>query len=228
MSHIEPNSPSLRLPRPAYVRKTLPTCGKEYLPLPSATCGKDFLGVLHRRASKREFGPLTDHELASVLWHSSKVKSIRVDEDGHEWQQRPVPSAGGLHPIETLVFCRDGVSDAVFVYEPMSHSLGRLCIRSTQAVAQFLEHLDGVLPIRGATVLWHLADFNLTLAKYCDGESLVYRDAGALDATVNLVAEALRLSCCIIGVTGEPYLSRVARWPEGCVGVGGCYVGHHE
>ncbi len=79
--------------------------------------------------------------------------------------------------------------------------------------------------IGDATMLWFVAHVDRTAAFYNHPESLVWRDTGCLLATVTFVAEALRLACCPVGCTGEPWLSMLLDRPPSVVGVGGCVLG---
>jgi len=74
-------------------------------------------------------------------------------------------------------------------------------------------------------MLWFAAQFDRTLSRYNNGESLVWRDSGALAATIALVAECLHLSSCAIGITGEPFISQILDSKGALVGVGGLLIG---
>ncbi len=78
---------------------------------------------------------------------------------------------------------------------------------------------------KGGVILWFAAQFARTRAFYEQADSLVWRDAGALVATVALLAETLDLACCPLGVTGEPLLSQVLGSDDAVVGAGGCMIG---
>ena len=43
--------------------------------------------------------------------------------------------------------------------------------------------------------------------------------------TVNLVAEFLGINCCVLGITGEPFISKLVGHPDRLAGVGGCILG---
>jgi hypothetical protein len=111
------------------------------------------------------------------------------------------------------------------LYNPISHSLAAVDGIGPEDVNVFCDHVTNVVPISQGTIVWFGAQFHKTLAKYDGGESLVWRDAGALLATFCMVSEALDLNCCGIGITGEPFLSRMLGSPEGVRGVGGCVIG---
>jgi nitroreductase len=53
------------------------------------------------------------------------------------------------------------------------------------------------------------AESGRTAAKYENAESLIWRDAGIALGYMSIVAEALGLTFCPLGVLGEPYVSAV-------------------
>jgi hypothetical protein len=75
------------------------------------------------------------------------------------------------------------------------------------------------LPTPPATLLWLAACEERTAACYENAESLVWRDAGTLLATVGLTAHAMGLQAATLGVTGEPLISKTV-WSMSVFGVG--------
>jgi hypothetical protein len=63
-----------------------------------------------------------------------------------------------------------------------------------------------------------------TLSRYPEGMSLIWRDAGALLATVHLVASDLGLSSCIVGTSGVLRTDHAG--PLGPVDVGAVALGN--
>jgi hypothetical protein len=107
-------------------------------------------------------------------------------------------------------------------YDAFTHSLREL--RTTVRPSTVRAALDEVMPGEKATVILFAAEPKLTFAKYEDACSLVWRDAGVLQGHLSLAAEALGLSLCLLGVTGEPWVSRLVE-QDALVGVGAAYVG---
>ncbi len=58
-------------------------------------------------------------------------------------------------------------------------------------IEAILEELSETMPVRRATLLWFVADLRKLSARYADAESLLWRDSGALGATLSLSAAAL-------------------------------------
>jgi hypothetical protein len=71
------------------------------------------------------------------------------------------------------------------------------------------------------TTLQFIADANYLSSYYENSETLLWRDSGALAATICLVATAMGLTSVILGRTGADLLTD---W-EGFVGVGAVHIG---
>ena len=222
MSRIDLPSPVPRAVPESWSPFQLATVSKRYLPIPSNSTPIDptFFSTLSSRQTRRNLGELTFDDLSQLLWHSFKVNRALPPSSAVRWQHRPVASAGGLHCIGVLI-----VSDAaVDVYDPVGHALEALQVER-EALQGLLREMDSMIEVGHATLLWFAADYDLMNSKYEHSESLVWRDAGALLATICLVAEALKLGCCPIGITGEPYISAMLNSSGRVAGVGGILVG---
>jgi SagB-type dehydrogenase family enzyme len=193
------------------------------LPEPDVNDGKSFIKVLSSRRSRRAFRKISLERLSALLWHSARSLE-GFPPERPLWQHRPAPSAGGCHPVDILLVHQDWPQQ-ILLYEPTDHSLSTLKIVADAERTQFIKLADQVIPIGEATILWFGAQFDKTLSRYENGESLVWRDAGALIATISLVAEFLQLNSCALGITGEPYFSQMLDSRGKVVGVGGLLVG---
>jgi SagB-type dehydrogenase family enzyme len=183
-----------------------------------------FHEVLADRRSRRKFGSLEISTLSTFLWLGCKTRERSAAASGVVWEHRPAPSAGGRHPIDILILDQFEKLATVSLYDPISHALIQLGCDS-QIVQQLAATGQQLLPHTEGLVIWFAAQFDRTLSKYDDGESLVWRDAGALLATMHLTAEALRLNFCALGHTGEPLISAMLEGQATAIGVGGCVVG---
>jgi phage-related tail fiber protein len=107
------------------------------------------------------------------------------------------------------------------VYDDRSHSL----VPVSQAVLNL--NRTSVAEILGAnagTTLQIAADRALVEACYANSSSLLWREAGALAATISLVAAALRLEATLVGRTGESIV-RAAGFPAEFSGAGAVHLG---
>jgi hypothetical protein len=220
-----------RLPEPVPRETELPfepyrfaTTARRSLPIPEGVTSGPTLEVLHRRRSRRTYGPLSDEVLSCLLWFAAKTLATSRESSGFPWQHRPAPSGGGRHPIYILVITPTVNPPTVCLYEPEGHALLTLKGSPEAEPRQFLTSLEAALSPQQGTVLWFAADHLRTATRYEHGESLVWRDAGALLATIGVAAEALNLPFCAYGITGDEWIGRLLPSSR-FFGVGGCVIG---
>lgn len=222
-------TPQRNLPEPLPLDQPVPGYSEwiRALPLrpfqvPDPSEAVDIFGLLRRRRSSREFGPLPSCGLASLLFHSVKTLEVRRRDVGPDWEHRPLPASGGCHAVQVLVIPQIAAGQPCGVYDPRAHGCRVIDNPNSQAAA--LEAL-GEMEIRGTpTLLVFFVDPARIAGYYVDWESLVWRDSGVITGGMSLVAAALDLNFCPLGFTG----ARVVRslLPiEDAIGVGGCVVG---
>lgn len=182
---------------------------RRLLPVPTNVASSPCLDVLHRRRSRRVFGVVTHEQLSALLWFSAKTLQTRRESSGFTWQHRPAPSGGGRHPVHILTITPAADRDLVSVYEPEGHALLDLDLPKSPATDVFLREIDSVLPPQLGTVLCFAADHTRTMTRYKNGESLVWRDAGALLATIHIAAEALSINCCAVGLLCDNWIADI-------------------
>ena len=180
-----------------------------------------FLDVTPQRRSSRQFEPLGDDGLAEFLWYACRSHSAVPSEMGFELEHRIAPSAGAIHPIHVLV-SKAGDS-RWWLYEPKIHFLIEVP-NATQALEGLHAHSRQVVKADDATQLLLLAEPGKTLAKYNHGCSLIWRDAGVLIGVMALTAQALDLHFCPLGITGEPWASKLSEQGQ-LAGVGLALLG---
>ncbi len=176
--------------------------------------------VLSSRRSKRDYSTPTIEKLAQLFSLSSRVTNVLSSAETLRQSIRPVPSAGALHPIH-IILHRHG-EHHWDRYDPYTHSLWGLQSATPPSIVRAA--LQEVLPGDGATLLLFAAEPKLTFAKYEHACSLIWRDAGVVQGFLSLAAEAIGLNFCLIGVTGEPWVSGLVE-QNSLVGVGAAYVG---
>ena len=181
---------------------------------------KSFADIATRRRTRRSFAALDEAHLGTLLALTCRVRTLGPDSLGFPLSSRPVPSAGAIHPVHLIVHFPGTAT--WHRYDPVGHSLVE--VPSALSPAEVRAALDGVLPGGAATLLLLAAEPGMTFAKYRDACSLVWRDAGVLQGHLAVAAEALDLSFCLLGVTGEAWVSRLLD-QAGLVGVGAAYVG---
>jgi hypothetical protein len=196
------------------------------LPIPKPPRA-DFFRVLDERRSRRPTRPLSQIQLATVLWYSAKEFAHRgIPGAADYWEHRAVPSAGGCHPIDLLV--RDGDTRSLkwLRYEPRSHSLAPVTIRDRVALKSLQHNIEPVVgPPNAGSLIWLLAQPARTARRYVHPESLIWRDSGILIGTIAFIAEALGLASTPLGPTGEPSLSVALGAGRNLEGMGGILIG---
>jgi hypothetical protein len=201
--------PNVQAPWPSGRREVLP----KGLEGPEVT----LRDVFANRRSRREFKPLALESLSQLLVLACKVHFSICDTTQ---SSRPAPSAGALHPIHVLLH-RPG-DELWNCYDPFEHAL--VDVASQISPIAVREDLGAIMPGDDATLLLFAAEPSGTFAKYEHACSLVWRDAGILQGYFSMAAEALGLHFCLLGVTGEPWVSRLV-CEKALFGVGAAYVG---
>jgi len=175
-----------------------------------------FVEVLNRRQSVREPGTRSINvcEIGAFLHESARLKRV-LDNPGYHCAAslRPYPSGGALHSLEVYFLAHrcEGLKKGVYHYDPQAHAVRPLAVSP--------EDLAGLLAVCPfPDTGWGLPDvtfyissrFERTAWKY---ESIAYRlvqqDLGCLYQTMYLVATALDLAPCALGVTQCALLAKV-------------------
>ena len=190
------------------------------LPAPSTPlpAQQDFLRT---RRTCREFGPISVADVAPFLWHAAHTCDCVAGTYGTV-ELRPAPSAGARHPIDILIV--DARRAQVFVYRPALHSLDEIRTEPTN-LSELTAAARTVLDLGDGLLVWLVAQPARTLAKYEHGEAFVLLDAGALVATLSFAAHATGLAYSALGLSGEPWISRLLNSRGKAVGVLGGVVG---
>ncbi|MBH3399785.1 nitroreductase [Pseudomonas fluorescens] len=221
MEWIKLGSPTVRAEPGYYQPFTWPDGTFHALPEIEDVCDKGILNLLDHRRTRRTFNALSKGQLGQLLWRCARTQAIAESDYGFDLELRPAPSAGAIHPIHILIHL-PGASNWLR-YDSRRHGLVEIS-GSVEAFAGLIEQCHDALPTEKATRLLLVAEPGKTRAKYQYGESLIWRDAGALLAVMAVIADALDYSFCPLGITGEPWAGRLA--PAGVLtGVGVALVG---
>lgn len=154
--------------------------------------------------------------IGAVLWHVSRTLAAAPSPYGFPMERRPVPSAGALHPVHTLVQLPQSPDWAV--YSPQRHYL-YVIADADRALDGLLEHAKSVAENGPGIYLAFVGEPGRLSVKYEHHESLLWRDAGVLQGNICLAAQAHGLGACLLGVTGHRWTSRLAQKGQ-LVGVG--------
>lgn len=155
--------------------------------------------VLRVRTSERWFDGLSVESLGAVLVRCGRVRAW----DDAERESRPLPSAGGRHPVrfEVVALDVDGLEAGHWRFDHTRCDLVEMGPdTSVDRVGKLLQTLGfgGGAP----AVIFTVAEFPRTLSRYPAGATLVWRDAGVALCGLHLCAADLGLSSCILGTAG--------------------------
>ena len=185
----------------------------------------NFWDVVKNRKSTRVFSELSLDKINKVLWASAKVKEIFVQDDGYVLTRRPSASAGARHPIDIII--QSPILDDIetfYYYNPFVHSLNKLRLKD-KLIREFRNHVSSILNLNQATIMWFIAHPVRTEVKYDNSSSLIWRDAGALIHSIQLVCTGLGINSCAVGSLGEPFISGMFADYGNVYGVGGIVIG---
>ena len=216
-----------REPRPRkkprkWAAQQIDATGLFVLPRDVRTPESSFIDVLNARRS-RIGGPLDVRDLSSLLWHSMLIRERNHDgRFGIPWESRSAPSSGGLHPIQVLCLPLENAEPGG-LYRARDHVVldisggPKACELNTVSVAELTGATAG-------TTLQFVADWSKLDACYEEAKSILWRDSGALAASVCLIATALELTAIPLGRLGTDIV-RAAGISEPFVGAGAVHVG---
>lgn len=198
--------------------------------LPSPANDSTFSELLRSRHSCRQFArrPLPLNLLSDLLANSYGILDVVPRPYGSWGCTRPVPSAGGLYPLEIYlaVAAVEGIADGVYHYNALHHRLESM---TTGAV------LDGIGDyllqqhfLRNANVILFLsADLARTTKKYGPrGYRYVLLEAGHCAQNLCLLSSEQRLGVICIGGFLDGKLNRLINLDGTneavvyCVGIG--------
>lgn len=168
-----------------------------------ATVRIDLSRLLENRETRRVFlVPPTQESLGEFLWLACRNRSSRPSSYGFAQESRVHPSAGGMHPIHVLA---GRLGQPWMRYDPLTHELVEVH-GSTRSSAAVWESASELLDAGHGMLLALVAEPGRTAAKYEHHESLVWRDAGVVLGYMSVVAEALELPFCPLGIVGQASL----------------------
>lgn len=214
-------------PRPSGDRPVTSFQCEDLDPLPThiETPMADFFDVLVGRAS-RVGRRVPTGLIGSLLWHATQLRARHFDGRFGQWESRPSPSAGGIHPIRFLVLPLDE-RDVAGVYDDSTHSLGRVEYGLAEAIALNAASVATLTTATAGTTVQLFANPTRLAACYDNHWSLLWRDAGAVIATLCLTAEALGLNAVPLGRHGTDIAHAVGLSAQ-VQGLGAVHIGSRQ
>lgn len=183
----------------------------------------DIFSTCMNRVTERIFNKTTRSDISTLLWHCFKTIQTRNEFDVLI-KHKPIQSAGGRHPIDIIYISRNDNLWECFLYDDHAHAL---CLLDTsqEAVASFVHEISLILDPQAGDIIWFISQDMKTSTKYTHSESLIWRDAGVALGHMALIAEALDLNFCPLGISGEQEIKELLNIPPHLSAVGGCIIG---
>jgi hypothetical protein len=185
----------------------------------------DAASVMERRRSVRRMQPASLREIVNVIgWVVARSrKSV------HHTIPRSkalAASAGGLQAVEPILVPRLGARG--FRFDGHSAQLAILRIEHPPKMESFRKQVREMAPHAcECHAVIFVANMALAHACYERAESLVLRDAGVLQQTIHIAAEAFRLAALPLGILGRDACSAILPLNGGAEGVGVMLLGRH-
>jgi hypothetical protein len=219
----------LESPRPrrrpsAWSEPPWPIARVEPLPPPEARRADLFRAFAGRR-SQRPSKAVSTEDLSVLLWHVAKDRQIA--ERGVRalpWRHRGVPSAGGCHPVDLILFGAPNTPHQWVRYDAYEHCLQVLLPVDPDAARELAAVARDAAGAVGGTIIWSVLHPGRTASRYLSPETLVWRDAGVVQGALSALASGLGLFATMVGPSGGT-LVRDAFGVAGTVGGGGVIVG---
>jgi oxazoline/thiazoline dehydrogenase len=173
-----------------------------------------FTRVVEARQSKREHGKsaITKRELGEFLYRSARVRKTFAVK-GLEFTNRVYPSSGASYELELyLAISRcNGLASGLYHYSPVKHQLSRLSSR-TKSVNTLLKSAASTANTNIPQILVIVsARFPRMMWRYQSiAYSAILKDVGVLYQTFYLVATAMGLSACALGVGNSDLFAEAA------------------
>lgn len=188
----------------------------------SAPLSVDLVNLMEQRQTRRNFNQvLSLEDLGGFLWLACRSRTSRPSIYGPSQESRSHPSAGALHPIHVFAVLDQA---AIHRYDPAQHALVELP-GSAGSAHEAIVAARSSLELGRGWVLALIAEPGKTGSKYEDPESLVLRDAGVVLGYMSVVAEALGLAFCPLGITGSAELTQGLLYADAIRAVGLAVIG---
>lgn len=183
---------------------TQPLAGPSVVVGPIAQADEGIGPLLRQRRSVRELRPCNLADLSTLLFNGARVLDEWRDDQGINVSHRPHPSAGGRHPLSILVLAGEveGLAPGAWAFDPSLCVLTNASWDPDRIDAVLIAASNALDGLRPPALLLAVAEPERTLSRYPAGTAHLWRDAGALLATLHLLAASLDLASCIVGISG--------------------------
>jgi SagB-type dehydrogenase family enzyme len=162
--------------------------------------------VMEARSSIRDYGdsPMTIAQLGEFLYRVARIKEIYNRGEMDELTKRPYPSAGASYEMEfylTIDRCK-GLTPGFYWYDPLNHALAFIQEPNKNTERLLLDAQQSAgCPYRPQVLITLAARFQRVSWKYQSiAYALILKNVGVIYSTMYLVATAMGLAPCALGV----------------------------
>lgn len=170
-----------------------------------------FTQVLENRTSIREYGktPITSQQLGEFLYRCARIKHLMQTEKS-ELISRPYPSGGAMYELEAYPVINrcQNILPGLYYYQPQTHELSYISDQTEAllkdaalAMGQDIPQVLIIITARFQRLAWKYESI---------AYSLMLKHVGALYQTMYLVATAMNLAPCSLGVGDSDLFAQVA------------------
>jgi oxazoline/thiazoline dehydrogenase len=173
-----------------------------------------FTRVLETRRSQRNHGAkaITQDQLGEFLFRSSRVCRM-FSADGAEYTQRVYPGTGAAYELELyLAIDRcNGIPSGLYHYDPLHHRVEPLS-EKTSELEQLLQSAGSTVHASIPQILIIVSARFLRISFHYESISYaaILKDVGVLYQTFYLVANAMGLAACALGVGNSDLFAEAA------------------
>ena len=184
---------------------------------------RSFAATLEARRSCRVMLRAPLRVVVNAVAFATRPRQV-MEGDYFGRSRRPSPSAGAIHPVETLFI--HGAS-SILRYAAINHQIEVLRVSHQEALEAFVRDCHQILPLASGTAIVLIGDMNRVSTFYERAESFLWRDGGVLMQTLALVATAYRLAFCPLGILGDLVVDSLGL-PEWASAVGVAMIGRRD
>lgn len=172
--------------------------------------------IMDARASVRTYGPvpITLDQLSEFLYRVARVKELFSVDDKGDFTKRPYPSGGASYEMEfylTIDVCA-GLERGFYWYDPLNHALSLISPPGPDTEGLLYDaHRSTGWMCRPQVLITLAARFQRVSWKY-EGMaySTILKNVGVLYSTMYLVATAMGLGPCGLGLGDSERFTRLA------------------
>lgn len=172
--------------------------------------------VMEARSSIRDYSdrPITVAQLGEFLYRVARVKEVYSDEEAGDFTKRPYPDGGACYEMElylTVDRC-EGLAPGFYWYDPLNHALAFVCEPNKDTQKMLSDACASTGSSDRPDVLITLAArFQRVAWKYQSiAYTLILKNVGVMYATMYLVATAMKLAPCALGVGDSDLFAKVS------------------